>query len=99
MQWSERPPAARSHFACLVGTHFEPRAVSVAVARFILVRPMNLYARGIASHVAAWFVCCAIWPLIVYGVQFSTIVRFGWLPFAMFLIGIVPLLMGSVLWM
>jgi hypothetical protein len=32
-------PAVRSHFACLLRLHSGPRALSVAVAHFILVRP------------------------------------------------------------
>ena len=40
MQWSERSPAARSRLTSLERIYFEPRAVSVAVAHFILVRSM-----------------------------------------------------------
>ena len=41
MQWSERPPAARSRFAWLVRVRCGQCAVPVAVAHFILVRPMT----------------------------------------------------------
>jgi hypothetical protein len=37
-QWSERPPAARSHFGERVRLRSEPRSLSVAVAHFVLVR-------------------------------------------------------------
>ena len=59
MQWSERPPAARSPFPWLGHRHFEPGALSVAVAHFILVRPMRAYpvviclVAGITSTLAA----------------------------------------------
>ena len=39
-RWSERPPAVRLRFACRVRFHSGPRALSVAVAHLILVRPM-----------------------------------------------------------
>ena len=38
MQWSERPPASRSHFSRLARFRFGPSAALVAVAHFILVR-------------------------------------------------------------
>ena len=43
MQWSERPPAARSRFAWLGRFHCGPRSLSVAVAHFILVRRMSAF--------------------------------------------------------
>ena len=44
MRWSERPPAARSQSALLERPHSDPRALSVAVAHLILVRPVILRA-------------------------------------------------------
>jgi len=49
MQWSERPPAARSPFPWLGHRHFEPGALSVAVAHFILVRAMSRPSVIVAS--------------------------------------------------
>ena len=45
MRWSDRPPAASSHFAWLKRLHFGPRALSVAVAHLFLVRPMIARSR------------------------------------------------------
>ena len=60
---------------------------------------MSLYARGILSHVAAWLVCCAMWPFVLSGSHGSAMARFVGFPLLMFLIGIVPLLIGSTIWM
>jgi hypothetical protein len=39
MRWSERPPAVRSHFSSPQPVRSDPRALSVAVAHLVLVRP------------------------------------------------------------
>lgn len=53
MQWSERPPAARSRFAWLARVRSGPPALPVAVAHFILVRCMRATLRGILT-------CCLL---------------------------------------
>jgi hypothetical protein len=42
-RWSERPPAVRPRFSCLLRLHCGLRSLSVAVAHLVLVKPHSHY--------------------------------------------------------
>lgn len=59
---------------------------------------MSHFFRGILSHATAWLIVLLVAPFIFHGFSRDSLLALGWVP-ALFLIGLVPLLFGSTVWM